>query len=67
LVSGKTLRVVEIEDVSQVIIMGDGMEPVSCAHETPGRAIVTAHVGDNNFKETLTSLGMKPVEVQFMR
>ena len=63
-VSGSTLRVIEIDDVSQVVVLADTGTPVACAHETPSGAIIATHAGSDDFAKTLTSLGVNPPEVK---
>jgi len=63
-VSGSTLRVIEIDDVSQVVVMATTGESVACAHETPGGAIIATHAGENDFAKTLISLGVQPTAIK---
>jgi hypothetical protein len=65
--SGKTLQVIEIENVSQVVVMMATGEPAACAHETNGGAIIATHAGEADFSKTLTSLGVKPPVVKTLR
>jgi hypothetical protein len=58
LVSSKTTVVLDVEDVSQVIVMGEGRLPVSASHETPSGIVVTSHAGEKDFPAVLRGLGM---------
>jgi hypothetical protein len=62
IVDSKTMRVIEVEDISQIVIFTATGEPVALAvHETPAGAIIAAHPGDQNFNATLKGLGVNPV------
>lgn len=58
IVSGKTLRVVELEDASQVIVYTNEGDPCVVAQEVDGGAIIASHAAEKDFKAQLRSLGV---------
>jgi hypothetical protein len=65
-VSGKTLRVLDLDDVSQVVVSTDAGDPCSVVTETPGLAVIVSRAGDTDFQQQLRQAGLalnKRVEV----
>lgn len=58
IVSGSTLRVLELEDISQVAVYTDEGDPCSASQEVSKGTIITAHAGEDGFKEQLRSMGI---------
>ena len=58
IVSGKTLRVVELEDVSQVVVYTDEGDPCVVAQEVDGGAIIASHAAEKDFKAQLKAVGV---------
>lgn len=65
-ISGGTLKALEIDDISQIVVMAATGEPVACAQETSAGAIVATHAGEPDFHRTLTALGVTPAAVKIM-
>lgn len=66
IVSSKTVRVLELEDVSQVVVFTDEGDPCSVSVETPDRAVITGHAAEQDFPSLLKRTGVRaetPVEV----
>lgn len=67
IVSASTLKVIEVDDVSQVVVLASSGEPVACAHEASSGAIIATNAGDDDFETTLQGLGVKPARLDIMR
>lgn len=58
IIDAKTMQVVDVPDVSQVLVFADTGEVVAATHETPGKTLISTHNGDSDFVPTLRGLGV---------
>ena len=59
-VSGTSLRVVEIEDVSQIIVMTRSGDPCLVARDLSDGTVIAGHAGEPDFPKLLKQAGMVP-------
>ena len=58
IVSGGSLRVLELEDVSQVTVYTSEGDACSCSYEVADGAVLTAHGAERDFKDFLRKAGI---------
>ena len=59
-VSGSSLRVIEIEDVSQIVVMTRSGDPCLVARDLPDGTIIAGHAAESDFPQLLKQAGMLP-------
>lgn len=57
-VSGSTLRAVELEDISQVVVMTSAGDPCVVARDLPDGTVIAAHAAEQDFPKMLKHAGM---------
>lgn len=63
LVSATSMQVVEVEQVSQIVVMTDRGQPCVAAHDTADGTVVASHAAEADFPSMLRQLGIKPPEI----
>ena len=59
LVSGGTARVLELDDISQIVVHTDQGDACLAAHETNERVVIAGHAGEKDFQQLLAKLGIR--------
>jgi hypothetical protein len=59
-VSGSSLRVVEIEDVSQIVVMTSAGDPCVVARDLQDGTVIAGHAAEPDFPKLLKQAGMVP-------
>lgn len=57
-------RVVEVDDLVELVVMTEAGDPVSVSIENLSRVIATAHAQEKDFPRLLKQCGMRPSNVQ---